>query len=54
MVFGSINNWRNAKVFKPAFNNILPGFKPAVVLFTAYCVIEGLADVISPSKDAHH
>ncbi|KAK5584189.1 hypothetical protein RB653_005797 [Dictyostelium firmibasis] len=51
MVFGEINTWRNKAIFKPKFNNVLPGFLPALGLFTAYVIIETVMD--SGKKDTH-
>ncbi|EAL66813.1 hypothetical protein DDB_G0281033 [Dictyostelium discoideum AX4] len=50
MIFGDINAWRSKAIFKPRFNSVLPGFLPAVGLFTAYVIIETIMD---NKKDTH-
>ncbi|EGC29957.1 hypothetical protein DICPUDRAFT_42131, partial [Dictyostelium purpureum] len=49
-IFGTINAWRSRAIFKPTFNSVLPGFLPAVALFSAYCVIEAAYDSVSKPK----
>eukprot|EP01133_Synstelium_polycarpum_P009120 gene9120-10696_t len=53
MVFGKINDWRSSPLFKPKFNNVLPGFIPAVGLFSVYCVAEFIFDSFDSNKEKH-